>query len=57
MRNALHVIGRRSVCRTKFCLRSLLAIVPPKFPDHLIPRMGALHFYAPYLHELLAKLG
>ena len=22
-----------------------------KFPDHLIPRMGALHFYAPYLTE------
>jgi alkylation response protein AidB-like acyl-CoA dehydrogenase len=28
-----------------------------KFPDHLIPRMGALRFYAPYLHEPLAKLG
>ena len=22
-----------------------------KFPDHLIPRMGALRFYAPYLNE------
>src|SRR5438309_10333456 len=22
-----------------------------KFPEHLIPRMGALHFYAPYLKE------
>src|ERR1051325_4281551 len=22
-----------------------------KFPDHLIPRMGALRFYAPYLKE------
>jgi len=28
-----------------------------KFPDHLIPRMGALRFYAPCLQEPLAKLG
>ena len=39
------------MCRKKFCQRSFLAIVPPKFPDHLIPRMGALCFYAPYLKE------
>ena len=41
---------------TQFVQKEVLSEVVPchraaKFPDHLIPRMGALRFYAPYLKE------
>ena len=40
----------------QFVQKEVLSEVVPchraaKFPDHLIPRMGALRFYAPYLKE------
>ena len=40
----------------EFVQKEVLSEVVPchraaKFPDHLIPRMGALRFYAPYLKE------
>ena len=40
----------------QFVQKEVLSEVVPchragKFPDHLIPRMGALRFYAPYLLE------
>src|SRR5436190_15844200 len=46
-------IGDRAA---QFVQKEVLPEVVPchraaKFPDHLIPRMGALHFYAPYLTE------
>jgi Acyl-CoA dehydrogenase, N-terminal domain. len=36
---------QKEVCPSRSCHRAA------KFPDHLIPRMGALRFYAPYLKE------
>src|SRR5213596_1484189 len=43
-------------CARRFVQEEVLSNVVPchraaKFPDHLIPRMGALRFYAPYLKE------
>jgi len=40
----------------RFVQEELLSEIVPchragKFPEHLIPRMGALGFYAPYLKE------
>src|SRR5882672_8451233 len=48
----------RAICdrAAQFVQKEVLSEVVPchraaKFPDHLIPRMGALRFYAPYLKE------
>jgi alkylation response protein AidB-like acyl-CoA dehydrogenase len=51
MRSGPSATGRRSLCRRKSCLRSFRAFRAAKFPDHLIPRMGAHRLYAPYLKE------
>ena len=47
---------------TQFVQKEVLSEIVPrhragKFPDHLIPRMGALRFYAPYPKEYTFRRG